>query len=1313
MYKNIHWDSWNKEIHLWDDIEGYSKIPYKEYAYIIDPKGEHVTIDGHKVKKVNSWSDSAAQLGLVYEHDVNPTMRTLIDLYYETDDIATGLVVLPLDIEVAKEGTYSTPEEANNTITAISYYSYKEDLYYCLLLDKNRKASEYDDEITIQLPENKTKIVKAKYFTFTSEFDLLKVFLREYRLIQPDIITGWNCVSENSTVWLKDKIQRIQNIKAEDNLYDSVVNLSAFTGNKLEYNVLDKLGNSVNCSDNHIVPVYKVPKNKHINDKTIKKYYEELTISDINESLFKNNVYLIQPLRNNTNACLTYRKYIIDNFDALCKYPFFDFKLESQIFKDYIRNKKDFTYFDSGDLNIKRRFTNKWKFSLCKDQFPKELIVEFINTTDNIPFIFGSNKVCNIDISQKISNDMCQLLGFIFTDGTYSRYDNHYSYCNKVEQIMSKYYDVCLNEKLLKSNRRKYKLKWQDNCYYQTLAPNNVLRLLHPVIYNDQLFKKNLNIELLSQLSYEQFAYFMSGMIDGDGSVEDCINICNFNNKIEDNIRIILELLRWNGVISNITCKTTIRIKPTMINQRFYKNLNLYHSEKNKRLQEIHFYEKHNSSCKNTNWFFDEFENVILAKIKCIKSTEKCVDMYDLNTSTGFFISNGIKVHNCEFYDVPYLYNRITKVLGKDWANMLSPIKICKARIVGAYKQLRISIAGVSIMDSMTLYKKFTYSESPNYKLDTIAKIELGRGKVVYDGDLDQLYKTDIKKFAEYNIIDVELIVAMNAKNNLLEIALGICHKGHVPYEDYIYPSKYLDGASLVFCKRNNLVASSNKSEKRNEDDEDDPAEGAFVKETIPGLHQWIYSLDVQSLYPNLIMSINISPETKFGRIRNYDSENFMLKPKQKFPSCEIELIKDKTPTGVFSEEGFKSNKVIFNNQSDFKEYITNNNLSVSSNGILYSLNKKGLIPSILEMWFNERLEFKKLQAKYRKEGNKDLEKLYDKKQLVTKILLNSFYGVLLSPTFRFYDKENGEAVTTSGQTLLKFAMKAVNLYYNNRRIDNLLDDVVVAGDTDSLYIKGAPLVDGDITTDKINEHALNILDYLNKALKQFTKVYLNSDNCKLHFNFEKISKRALFIDAKKRYALHVVQEDGQPKDKIEIKGMDVVRSDFPKAFRKFMKEILVDILHDSTKDILNKKVQEFGYMMKNSFINDIMLPTGVKEVRKWETEGKFLKGTPVHVKASMNYNKLLDHYNIKSIPKISDGDKILWCYLTKNEFEFDSIAYVDNDPPPKVIEFITKYIDRDDLFNNTLKNKLQTFWDVLGWGAIITNENTNKFFKF
>jgi len=578
LYRSVYFDEKTNMIHLWGDgqhdDEGYQQIEYEPYAYVVDSRGEHKTIDGLRCKKVESWSEEAVNMGMVYEHNVKPTTRFLIDKYTDSDDVANNTKVLYLDIEIAKEERYSTPQEANNTITAITHYATGDKRYTCYLLDTERKPGSYTTSIEIDLKDDDGSVIGKKpidaiIYTFQTERKLLRKWIMDYQNIDHNVITGWNA----------------------------------------------------------------------------------------------------------------------------------------------------------------------------------------------------------------------------------------------------------------------------------------------------------------------------------------------------------------------------------------------------------------------------------------------------------------------EFFDMPYLFNRMVKVLGYGLADMISPAKIVKKRFTRFGESLQI--AGVTVLDYMMLYKKFTYTEQSNYRLDTISKVELNRGKVEYDGDLENLYKTDIIKFAEYNIIDVELPVALEEKMGLIMTALGICHAGHCSHNDIQFTSMYLDGAALTYCKRNNLVASANKSTS------DEQAQGAFVKKPIPGLYKWIYDLDLTSLYPMNMITLNISPETKYAKITNWDEDAFV---KGTDTLYNLILYKDESAPGQFEDVfSFKAvtRTLQIKGSEKLSQYVDENNLSIASNGCMYSMDKLGIIPSILSMWFDDRKRFKDLRKKYEKEGDHTSAVFFDRKQLITKIMLNSFYGVLLLPSFRFYDKDNGEAVTLTGQSVIHHATRAADYYYN------------------------------------------------------------------------------------------------------------------------------------------------------------------------------------------------------------------------------------------------------------------------------------------
>lgn len=372
---------------------------------------------------------------------------------------------------------------------------------------------------------------------------------------------------------------------------------------------------------------------------------------------------------------------------------------------------------------------------------------------------------------------------------------------------------------------------------------------------------------------------------------------------------------------------------------------------------------------------------------------------------------------NSDHFDTPYLYNRLRKVLGESYARRLSPI----GQLFFSPYRNRLFIAGVSYLDYLTLYKKFTYTELDNYRLDTIAFKELKRRKIEYQGNLDDLFREDIDKFIEYNLVDVELVVELNNKLQFIDLARGICHAGRVPYEDFVYSSKYLEGALLAYLKQRNLVA-PNKPADREErmdalrENKQEKFLGAYVKDPIVGKYSWVYDLDLTSLYPSIIMSLNISPETKIAKIEDWDAEAYLKGTRTTFHINGEEIDAD-----------------------TIKEMLENEKYSISSNGVLYNQEKVGCIPDILDLWFSRRVEFRKLESQYGKAGDKEKYEFYKKRQLVQKILLNSLYGVLGLPAFRFFDIDNAVAVTSTGQTVIKNTAKMGNIRYNKEIKENTL----------------------------------------------------------------------------------------------------------------------------------------------------------------------------------------------------------------------------------------------------------------------------------
>lgn len=673
---------------------------------------------------------------------------------------------------------------------------------------------------------------------------------------------------------------------------------------------------------------------------------------------------------------------------------------------------------------------------------------------------------------------------------------------------------------------------------------------------------------------------------------------------------------------------------------------------------------------------------------------------------------------NIDKFDIPYMYNRMTRVVGSQYANTLSPIN----EVVYNERIEQYLIAGVNSLDYMRLYKTFTYSEEPSYSLEAISRKELKKGKIQFKGTLDHLYATDPEKFVKYNVNDVELVVELDAKLKFLDLARGICHKGHVPYEDIYFTTRYLDGACLTYMKRLGVIAPNRKKHNFTDTEQSNEFAGAFVKDPIPGLYEWVFDEDLSSLYPSIIRTLNISPETKIGRFKNWDVI------KDKF----IANIPDSTNAILVKAKGSDTESIPV---SELRKWLEQNTYSVSAIGVVYNNKQAGLVPAILETWMNEREENRALAKKYGKEGNTKLANFFDARQLTLKIINNSLYGALGAPGFRFHDVDNAESITSCGQAVIKSCMNISNKWYN-KRLNTKNIDYVLYVDTDSLFSSAKPFIEQLETklniqcskqqcADITQKVSVELEKHINDSFSEFA---LNNFNSKKHFlsiKQEYVAESAFWI-AKKRYAQKILMEkgvyikdmtNGEKEWKLDVKGMDVVRSNFPKAFREFMTGILIDILNKEHKEIIDTKVIELRDSLPDKNLLDIMFPTGVKDIEKHKIKtgqvfNSYSKGTPVHVKSAINYNDLMDYFNITGQPIVS-GDKIKWTYLKQNFLGLDSCALKGFEDNEKIVKFIEDNIDYESVFESSLENKLSDFYKALKWGAIPRNNTLSDFFSF
>jgi DNA polymerase elongation subunit (family B) len=467
-----------------------------------------------------------------------------------------------------------------------------------------------------------------------------------------------------------------------------------------------------------------------------------------------------------------------------------------------------------------------------------------------------------------------------------------------------------------------------------------------------------------------------------------------------------------------------------------------------------------------------------------------------------------------------------------------------------------------------------------------------------------------------------------------------------------------------------------------------------------------MYDLDLTSLYPSIIMTLNISPETKIAKIEDWDAEEFLKEMKDEY------IVGGQTVS-----------------REKLKAFLDKYKYTVSSNGVMYNTEYVGLIPAILNEWFDKRVEYKDEMKKWGKSGDMEKYNFYKKRQLVQKILLNSLYGVLGLPAFRFYDLDNAEAVTLSGQTVIKKTEAAINMKYNKELKTDTIDYVQYV-DTDSVFVSCLPLVKNrfpnidtdntELMTEKINEIATEVQDYVNHFYDVFAKKIFNTEKHRLEIKQEMIGRTG-FWQKKKRYALWIISDNGVPTDQLEVKGLDIVRSSFPKSFQKLMKEVLIDILKNKDRTEIDNKILTFKKDLSDIIYTEIAKTSSIKDIKKYqepiqdEVLGKFAKGTPAHVKAAINYNKLLKMF--KCPPKyapMKNGDKIKVVYLKSNQYGLEELAFKGDSDPEEILNFIKENIDANELFMSELDGKLKGFYDSMRWEFPSESKKTaQKFFTF
>ena len=648
---------------------------------------------------------------------------------------------------------------------------------------------------------------------------------------------------------------------------------------------------------------------------------------------------------------------------------------------------------------------------------------------------------------------------------------------------------------------------------------------------------------------------------------------------------------------------------------------------------------------------------------------------------------------NIETFDIPYLVNRIKKLLGDDEAKKLSPwnrINEHEAYIMNRPTQV-YEMSGISILDYIQLYRKFTYSQQESYRLDNIAHVELGEKKLDYSEfeTLHQLYKHDYQKFIEYNVKDVELVEKLEDKMKLIELALTLAYDNKVNYEDVFTQVRMWDAIVYNYLKKKNIVIPQMKR-----GDKKSAYEGAYVKEPILGMHEWVASFDLNSLYPHLIMQYNISMET-------------IIEPEKYNDNMR----------GLISN--IKINVDTLLNQEVDTSILKEINTTLTPNGQLFKINRQGVMPEIMDNMYKDRTRYKKLAIEAKKkietvlEDKNQVEYLekqvarYNNLQLAKKVTLNSAYGALGNQYFRFFDIRIAEGITTAGQLSIRWIEKKINEYMNNL-LKTQDADYVIASDTDSIYLNLGPIVKKFYP--ELND-SKKIIKFMNKVCEEKIQPfidnsygeladYVNAFQQRMEMKRESLADKAIWT-AKKRYILNVYDSEGvaYAKPKLKIMGLEAVKSSTPSACRQKIKEA-INIIMTQTQDDLHKFIEKFRHDFKTLPAEDIAFPRSVNGLSEYSDAASiFKKGTPIHVKGALVYNHFLRAKNLtKRYQLIQEGEKIKFIYLKQpNIFNNNTLAFLSGIPKQLGAD---QYIDYDLQFEKSFLEPLDIILSAIDWNT-------------
>jgi DNA polymerase elongation subunit (family B) len=734
----------------------------------------------------------------------------------------------------------------------------------------------------------------------------------------------------------------------------------------------------------------------------------------------------------------------------------------------------------------------------------------------------------------------------------------------------------------------------------------------------------------------------------------------------------------------------------------------------------------------------NEFENCMLF------TNEK--DMFDVffqliedaDVMTGW---------NSEGYDIPYMVNRVTRVMSKDDTRKFCLMgQLPKAREYERFgkSETTYDLVGRIHLDYLQLYKKYNYESRHSYKLDAIGEMEVGENKTQYEGTLDQLYNKDFKKFIEYNRQDTMLLVKIHNKLKFLELANQLAHENTVLLPTVMGSVAMIEMAIFNEAHERGLVVPDKKRKNENAE-ETTPAAGAFVATPKKGMHEYVGAVDINSLYPSVIRALNMAGETIVGQVRQTITDKYMDDKGKQLASLKKRFKEgDDDVTGAILWEnlfGVLEYTAIMNQDRgvmltlDYEDgrseeysaaeiwkmiFDSNRPWMLSANGTIFTYEKEGVVPGLLSRWYSDR---KVMQKKLKEATTQEDREYWDKRQLVRKILLNSAYGALLNEHCRFYDKRIGQSVTLSGRQIVKHMMSTINETIAGKYEHDGL--AIVYGDTDSCYFTAYPILYSQIADEGLEwnkEFCIELYDSIAEQANESFPAFMErafhaprKNGAIIKAGRELIGDRAIFI-TKKRYAINIFDKEGKRKDTngkngdIKAMGLDLKRADTPKYIQEFLMDVLTKVLAGAQRDKVIEMVKEFKTKLSDQDSWTKGSPKSVNNLTKhtieFEKTGKCGVG---HARAAINWNYLRRVYGDNYSQKIIDGMKIVVCKLKDNALGFTSIAY-----PVDELRLPTwfKELPFDDLLmeSTLVDEKIDNLLGVLDWD-IRSNTDVNSTF--